>query len=139
MLGFMSLRTLTSLTLALAAFGPRPAIACTAIEDPHAERRAFEKADLVITVDAVSEKLLPVPGEGSLRVGFASGKILQMHKGRRELKGREITYRVVEGSDGLSCPAVGSTRPGARYKLYLSFFADGGPPLIIRREVPPGQ
>ena len=108
--------------------------ACSVVPTTKSERTAFAKADLVLTVDAASEAYVPVPGQGALRVGVASGRVVEVHKGRSDLKGRVFAYRVVDGEDEMHCPAFRSTRPGGRYKLYLSWVTDSGPPVIIYRD-----
>ncbi len=85
-------RDLTITLAALAVFSAAPARACAIILTPKDERRseraAFRKADLVVTVDALSESDIPVPGAfaGTLRVGVGSGLVVELHKGHRSFE-----------------------------------------------------
>lgn len=114
-------------------------MACTIIRTPKQERKAeqaaFRKADLVITIDAVSENYVAMPGPhaGTLRVGLGSGQVIEVHKGAKSLRGHVLNYLVADGEDSVSCPALSSTRPSQRYKLYLTLGPGAGPPMIIYR------
>lgn len=85
-------RDLTITLAALAAFNAAPAKACTIVLGPKDERRseraAFSKADLVVTVDALSESYIPLPGAfaGTLRVGVGTGRVLEVHRGHRSFE-----------------------------------------------------
>lgn len=114
-----------------AALSATPASACLEIVTPKAEARAFHHADIVVRVRALTEDYLVVPDTPSLRVGVATGQVLEVLKGRLE-NGGVIAYRVVDGEGrGPSCPARRFTRPGGSYKLYLKQAADWGPPTIL--------
>ncbi|MBU1377458.1 MAG: hypothetical protein KKA30_15930 [Alphaproteobacteria bacterium] len=124
---------------ALVASLASPALACTIILTPKSERAservAFRKANVVVTVDAASESYMPVPGPsaGTLRVGVGRGRVVKVHKGPSSLQDRMLTYLVADGEDSVSCPALGSARPGRRYKLYLAYGPGSGPPTILFR------
>lgn len=114
-----------------AALSATPASACLEIVTPRAEARAFNQADVVVRVRALTEDYLAVPQTPSLRVGVATGQVIEVLKGRVE-NGKVITYRVVDGEGhGPACPARRFTRPGGSYKLYLKQAADWGPPTIL--------
>lgn len=114
-----------------AALSATPASACLEIVTPKAEARAFHQADVVVRVRALTEDYLVVPDTPSLRVGVATGRVLEVLKGPVE-NGGVIAYRVVDGEGhGPSCPARRFTRPGGSYKLYLKQAADWGPPTIL--------
>ena len=115
----------------LAALSATPASACLEIVTPEAEARAFNQADVVVRVRALTEDYLAVPNTPSLRVGVATGQVTEVLKGRAE-NGNVITYRVVDGEGrGPTCPARRFTHPGGSYKLYLKQPADWGPPTIL--------
>lgn len=108
-----------------------PAWACLELIGPESKARAFKEADLVVKVEALTETYLPVPDTPSLRIGVATGRVLETFKGRA---GRNpvIAYRVVDGEGSPpSCPARRFTRPGGVYTLYLKFTSDWGPPVIL--------
>lgn len=108
-----------------------PAAACLEIVSPPGEARAFEEADMVVRVEALTETYLSAPHTPSLKVGIATGRVVETLKGR-VAKDSVIVYRVVDG-EGVepSCPARRATRPGGVYKLYLKYVADWGPPVIL--------
>lgn len=115
----------------IAALSATPASACLEIVTPRAEARAFGQADIVVRVRALTENYLAVPNTPSLRVGVATGQVLEVLKGRAA-KGGVIAYRVVDGEGrGPTCPARRSTPPGGSYKLYLKQGADWGPPTLL--------
>jgi hypothetical protein len=108
-----------------------PAHACLELASPRSEARAFKRADLVVRVETLTANYLPVPGVGDLRVGVATGRVVESLKGGVK-KGSVIPYRVVEGEGGEgTCPARRGTGPGGIYKLYLKHVPDWGPPVII--------
>lgn len=108
-----------------------PAHACLELATPRGEARAFKSADLVVRVETLSANYLPVPDAGDLRVGVATGRVIESLKGG-VTKGSMIAYRVVEGQGGEgTCPARRGTGPGGIYKLYLKHVPDWGPPVII--------
>jgi hypothetical protein len=130
-----------AVVVALGALLTAPTVkACTIVRTPkqahQAERAAYRKADLVVTVDAISESYMAAPGPqmGFLRVGVGRGRVLQVHKGARSQNGEILNYLVADGEDSVSCPALSSTRPGQRYKLYLVFGPGAGPPMILYRD-----
>ncbi len=84
---------------------------------------------MVVDVLALSESYLPPLSEPGIRVGLATARVTKNHKGRAR-EGATISYRVVDGDDGL-CPANSFTRPGQSYRLYLKYAGDDGPPVII--------
>lgn len=108
-----------------------PASACLEIVTPKSEARAFNEADVVVRVQTLTEDYLAVPDTPSLRVGVATGQVIEVLKGRAAT-GDVITYRVVDGEGRApTCPARRFTRPGGSYKLYLKQTADWGPPTIL--------
>jgi hypothetical protein len=114
-----------------AALFAEPAFACLEIVTLRNEATAFEEADLVVRVQALTETYMAVPDTPSLRIGVGTGRIIERFKGN-VANGSVIAYRVVDGEDhGPTCPARRFTRPGASYKLYLKFTADWGPPIIL--------
>lgn len=117
--------------LALAsAFFSTPASACIELHNQQSDTRAFDEADMVARVEALTETYIPIPAAGSLRTGVATGRVTEALKGRLR-QGDIIAYRVVDGQQEPGCPARRFTRPGQNYKLHLQFAPDGGPPLII--------
>ena len=115
----------------LAALSATPAFACLEIVTSQGERRAFWEADRVVRVQALTEDYLVVPDTPSLRVGVATGRVVEVMKGR-VTSGSVVNYRVVDGMGrGSTCPARRFTHPGGRYKLYLKYTADWGPPTIL--------
>lgn len=122
-------------------FTAQAAFACatihTSASERKAERAAFRKADLVLTVDAETESYVAVPGRlaGTMRVGVGTGKIVEVHKGPTSLRGRTTTYLVADGEDAMGCAADAPARPGSRYKLYLSWGAGSAPPMTIYSEM----
>jgi hypothetical protein len=108
-----------------------PAKACLEIVTKQSEARAFEHAEAVVRVEALTESYVPVPGTPSLRVGVGTGRIIETLKGR-VAKGAIINYRIVDGDGSdMSCPARRFARPGGVYKLYLKGAPDWGPPIIL--------
>ncbi|MDP3746038.1 MAG: hypothetical protein Q8Q88_03210 [Phenylobacterium sp.] len=89
---------------------------------------------MVLTVDALTQELQPVPDQPELLIGLATGRVTRVFKGRERI-GRIIAYRVVAGEDAVGCPARSDTTPGQTYKLYLKFQPDSGPPIIVRRQL----
>ncbi len=125
------MRAVLILASVLATLSATPAFACLEIVTPQGERRAFREADLVVRVQALTEDYLVVPETPSLRVGVATGRVVEVMKGRATA-GSVINYRVVDGQGrGSTCPARRFTRPGRSYKLYLKHPADWGPPTIL--------
>lgn len=108
-----------------------PASACLEIVTKQSEARAFDLADTVVRVEALTESYVPVPNTPSLRVGVGTGRVVESLKGRAA-KGAVISYRIVDGEGGeLTCPARRFTRPSGVYKLYLKQTPDWGPPVIL--------
>ncbi|MFC3077716.1 hypothetical protein ACFODL_06410 [Phenylobacterium terrae] len=108
-----------------------PAAACLEIPTAKGMAKTFAVADTVVDVQALTEAYVPVPNTMSLRVGIATARVLRVYKGSAR-EGYEITYRVLDGEwDGNRCPGRRFTRPDGKYRLYLKFAGDGGPPVII--------
>lgn len=124
--------SLISLVLPLALTTATPASACLELVSERGRRVAFETADDVLRVEALTEAYQDVPLGGSLQVGVATARVVEVLKGRATV-GQTIVYRVVQGGDdtGSDCPARRSTRPGSEYTLYLKHVADWGPPILL--------
>jgi hypothetical protein len=124
-------RARLALIAAALALVAGPANACLEVATRQSEAWAFEQAEAVVRVEALTESYVPVPNTPSLRVGVGTGRIIESLKGRAA-KGAVINYRIVDGEGGdMSCPARRSARPGGVYKLYLKQTADWGPPIIL--------
>lgn len=108
-----------------------PAHACLEIVSERSKARAFNSADVVVKVKAKTEEYLAVPGEGSLRIGVGTGRIVRTLKGSVSV-GDTISYRVVDGTGAEpACPSRRFARPGETYTLYLKYLSDWGPPVIL--------
>lgn len=108
-----------------------PARACLEVVTEKGKARAFDAAEIVVRVEALTESYVPVPNTRSLRVGVGTGRVIESLKGRTA-KGTVISYRIVDGEGGdMSCPARRFARPGGVYTLYLKQTVDWGPPIIL--------
>ncbi len=108
-----------------------PANACLEIATKKSEAWAFNLAETVVRIEALTETYVPVPNTKSLRVGVGTGRVIESLKGPAAT-GTVISYRIVDGEGGdTSCPARRFARPGGVYKLYLKATADWGPPIIL--------
>jgi hypothetical protein len=108
-----------------------PASACLEVVTKQGETRAFDTADTVVRIEALTESYVPVPNTPSLRIGVGTGRVIESLKGHAR-KGTVISYRVVDGEGGdMTCPARRFARPGGVYKLYLKGTGDWGPPIIL--------
>ena len=127
------MRSLAAATmLSAAALAAGPANACLVLEGRNAEEKALRAADLVVTVEALTQDLRPDPTEPGIFRGSATGRVSSVQKGRMRI-GKVVAYRVSSGKDVMGCPEFRQTVPGRTYDLYLRRARPGEPWTVIRR------
>ncbi|MBS0360324.1 MAG: hypothetical protein JSR98_02995 [Proteobacteria bacterium] len=133
------IRLLAAASVAGLCLAPPIAQACTLIPFPpnvqrQKEREAFRHADVVATIEVVSEDYEVSPRYANAFFGNATGKILDAKKGPIK-RGDLIHFEVTKGFDGIDCPAGWDTLTDHRYRLLLKVAPNGTPKIIWQREV----
>jgi hypothetical protein len=100
------------------------------------ERQAFRQADIVATIETISEVFEEKPRYAQAVFGRATGKVLDAKKGQIK-RGEMLDFEVVKGSDSIDCPAGWDTLTGHRYRLLLKMAPKGPPTILWQREIRP--